>query len=224
MLKIILIIFIFLNNVDGKNDGLLTFKVAARVKECFFEEINNKNKMIKLQYEVIEGGDLDIGISVISPTKHKILHKLSNFDVRRGGQNEPENINLINLEYGIYQICFDNIMASRDYKVIVIDTFNDIKEEKEEEEEGNNNNLAEKSEIQVLSQLAEKLENELEKLEGLQRYTQKRIHRHQYTQDSSNSRIDYLTMIQMGIIVFIVIGQTFYIKNWFKKKQISFRV
>ena len=71
---------------------------------------------IDLQYEVIEGGDLDIGVSVIGPTKQKILHKLSNFDVRRGGQNDPK-IRLLSIDHGTYQICFDNIMASRDLKL-----------------------------------------------------------------------------------------------------------
>eukprot|EP00483_Globobulimina_turgida_P000080 UN00080 len=216
--KKILLLLLLVNITYG---GLLSFKIQPRVQECFYEEIKYQKSAIDLEYEVIEGGDLDIGISIVDSRKQTILHKVSNFDVRRGGKSDPEQVHLVNLRHGIYEICFDNIMVSRDYKVLVIYT-TDHREEKFDDQQGEK--LAEKSELEKLESLAVNLQGELNKLERLQRYTQRRLHRHLWTQESTASRRSWFTMLQMIIVVIVAIGQTVYIKAWFQKRETSFRV
>mmetsp|Transcript_9153 Transcript_9153/g.8226 ORF Transcript_9153/g.8226 Transcript_9153/m.8226 type:complete len:227 (+) Transcript_9153:43-723(+) len=220
-----LVLVVFIASVYVSSGEILSFKIPPRVKECFYEDINHKMSSINLEYEVIEGGDLDIGVSVIGPNKQKIMHRLANFDVRRGGQNDPEKVELSNIDHGMYQICFDNIMASRDYKVIVL-VNNNYKTNNYHKNNDKNNDekLLQKSEMDNLSQSALKLIEELERLESLQKYTQKRMHRHLWTQESTSTRTDYMTIIQIIIVIITVIGQTVYIKAWFKSKQMSFRV
>eukprot|EP00483_Globobulimina_turgida_P005830 UN05840 len=109
----------------------------------------------------------------------------------------------------------------RDYKVMVIYTTDQSK--------GNiphkaGEKLAEKSELENLESLALELQEELGQLERLQQYTQRRLHRHIWTQESTASRRSWLTMLQMIIVVIVVIAQTLYIKAWFGKRQNSFRV
>merc|ERR1712244_76432 len=144
---------------------------------------NHQKNSINLRYEVIKGGDLDIGIMITNDKKQKLMHKLSNFDVRRGGQNEAEKVNLVHLQDGIYEICFDNIMASRDFKVIVLSLDEPYKQTYTPSE--HREKLAEKSELDNLSESAVKLQRELEKLETLQQYTQTRMNRHLWTQEST---------------------------------------
>lgn len=207
------------------NAEMLSFKIAPRVKECFYENINDDISSINLEFEVIEGGDLDIGLSVIGPNKEKIIHRLINFDVKRGGQNDPEKVELTNIDDGLYEICFDNVIASRDYKVIVLVNNNNDNDKKNNYQDKNNDDkLIEQTEINDLSETTIKLIEELEKLESIQKFTQKRLHRHLWTQDSTSIRTDYMTIIQIFIVIFTVILQTVYIKTWFKSKQIFFHV
>ena len=49
-------------------------------------------------------------------------------------------------------------------------------------DKNDNEKLAEKTQMDHISQVAIKVGEELEKLESLQRYTQRRLHRHLWTQ------------------------------------------
>eukprot|EP00484_Ammonia_sp_Unknown_P026282 CAMPEP_0197047842 /NCGR_PEP_ID=MMETSP1384-20130603/23281_1 /TAXON_ID=29189 /ORGANISM="Ammonia sp." /LENGTH=158 /DNA_ID=CAMNT_0042479857 /DNA_START=99 /DNA_END=571 /DNA_ORIENTATION=+ len=142
-------------NVQHVNSALLQLKIQSRAKECFYEDINQDRKHINLEFEVIEGGELDIGVTVIGPSGMKLLHKLLNFDEQKNGQNEPEKVNLINLSAGKYEICFDNVMASKSSKVVVIrsDDLLDNRKPTEKKTE-----FAQKSELDDLTQTASKIE------------------------------------------------------------------
>merc|ERR1711976_451542 len=99
----------------GESDTDYTIKVHAGKRDCYFEDIK-AGSSFELEYQVIDGGDLDITFQMIDP-KGKILAT----DIRKedGLHTVDEPID------GAYQFCFDNGFSRLTDKVVFFEIFTD---------------------------------------------------------------------------------------------------
>jgi len=99
----------------GESDTDYTIKVHAGKRDCYFEEIKAGSNF-EIEYQVIDGGDLDVTFQMIDP-KGKILAT----DIRKedGLHTVDEPID------GAYQFCFDNGFSRLTDKVVFFEIFTD---------------------------------------------------------------------------------------------------
>jgi len=99
----------------GESDTDYTIKVHAGKRDCYFEDIKSGSSF-ELEYQVIDGGDLDVTFQMIDP-KGKILAT----DIRKedGLHTVDEPID------GAYQFCFDNGFSRLTDKVVFFEIFSD---------------------------------------------------------------------------------------------------
>merc|ERR1712228_836746 len=125
------------------------------------------------------------GYSFESPNAQRIVQKLVTFDDARGrkNRNTTEKITYKNLHPGVYQLCFDNVLATKADKVIILqDDFEWLEEEHERAElrdywRGKTRH-AQKTELDELVDLSKKLIKELAAAERQQDYLKHRMNRH----------------------------------------------
>jgi len=99
----------------GDSDTDYTIKVHAGKRDCYFEDIK-KDQPFEIEFQVIDGGDLDITFQMIDP-KGKILAT----DIRKedGVHTVDEPVE------GAYQFCFDNGFSRMTDKVVFFEIFSD---------------------------------------------------------------------------------------------------
>jgi len=99
----------------GDSDSDYTIKVHAGKRDCYFEDIKAQTPF-EIEFQVIDGGDLDITFQMIDP-KGKILAT----DIRKedGVHTVDEPIE------GAYQFCFDNGFSRMTDKVVFFEIFSD---------------------------------------------------------------------------------------------------
>jgi len=99
----------------GDSDTDYTVKVHAGKRDCYFEEIK-ADQPFEFEYQVIDGGALDITFQMISPTG-KVLAT----DIRKEDGvhtvEEPQT--------GAYQFCFDNGFSRMSDKIVFFEIFMD---------------------------------------------------------------------------------------------------
>ena len=99
----------------GDSDTDYTVKVHAGKRDCYFEEIKI-DQPFELEYQVIDGGDLDITFQMISPTG-KVLAT----DIRK-----EDGVHTVDTPVeGAYQFCFDNGFSRMTDKVVFFEIFTD---------------------------------------------------------------------------------------------------
>jgi len=99
----------------GDSDSDYTIKVHAGKRDCYFEEIK-KDGPFEIEYQVIDGGDLDITFQMIDP-KGKILAT----DIRK-----EDGVHTVDAPIeGAYQFCFDNGFSRMTDKVVFFEIFSD---------------------------------------------------------------------------------------------------
>ena len=162
---------------SAESIGVLTFRVESSERVCFFQEMSSAQSAINLEFEVIEGYNADIGFIITKPNGGKARNSLVSFEPRRGGHSGPLKVNIPDLDKGVHEICFDNAIASTGHKVITMQDETEWLAKQHEEEHGRDR-AAHSSEIGDLTELAKRLNRELEHPMRLQEYIKKRMHRH----------------------------------------------
>lgn len=99
----------------GDSDTDYTIKVHAGKRDCYFEEISI-DQPFEFEYQVIDGGDLDITFQMISPTGKVIATDIRKEDGVHTVETPVE---------GAYQFCFDNGFSRMTDKVVFFEIFTD---------------------------------------------------------------------------------------------------
>lgn len=115
----------------GDSDTDYTVKVHAGKRDCYFEEIKS-DQPFELEYQVIDGGDLDITFQMISPTG-KVLAT----DIRK-----EDGVHTVETPVdGAYQFCFDNGFSRMTDKVVFFEIFTDDNFDYDDYDEDWKNNI-----------------------------------------------------------------------------------
>merc|ERR1712130_711691 len=99
--------------VFDETEADYTVIVGAGRRDCYFQPMN-KGLPWEIEYQVLEGGDLDIDFMVISP-KGQIL-----IDEKRSEEGLHE---ISTTDKGDYQICFNNMFSRMTDKTVFFEIF-----------------------------------------------------------------------------------------------------
>jgi len=97
--------------IGGEYD--LTVEVPAGRFECFFQPVIEKHKTFEIDYQVIDGGDLNINFMLMLGAKVLVQDSLKVDNTHR----------IENPEAGDYQICFDNTFSYQSKKIVFFEIY-----------------------------------------------------------------------------------------------------
>jgi len=87
--------------------------------ECFFQPILRREYVaMEMDYQVVDGGDLDIGMVIRSPSGVNVVN-----DLRKNDGNHRLNFKDPHHGYGDYAFCFDNSFSMQAKKTVFFEFF-----------------------------------------------------------------------------------------------------
>jgi len=89
----------------------LTFELPDKEEACFYEEIPENTQAI-LEFQVVEGGKMDVDCSITDPNQ-KTLYSIK--------RKEYDTYNWLTKIGGEYKICFSNQFSTFTHKVVYFD-------------------------------------------------------------------------------------------------------
>ncbi|KAG2205702.1 hypothetical protein INT47_008059 [Mucor saturninus] len=176
----------------------LNIDVPAHQNECFYEELEEGDKMT-LTFEVGEGGNLDIDVWLSNP-QDAILASSS---------RESKGAFSIKADKeGRYTYCFSNKMSAVTAKSVNFNAH--VMENTDAKGDTVEDPL--KKEIEELAEsiLAVKAEQE---------YIVSREKKHRDTAESTNSRVKWWSVSQLILLVVVCLWQVHYLKHFFEGKS-----
>lgn len=195
----ILSVVIYLATVIRQADSYIT-TLDAHSEECYFEKAIAGTKL-GFTFEVMEGGFLDIDITIFDPDG-KLIH-----------QEQKTTSGKYTIEAnkdGPYKYCFSNKMSTVTPKVLMfsIETARQIQHKLS----GAQDQERVKDMIKDLNNAMTSVKHELEYLS-----VRDRIHRR--INDSTNSRVVVWTWVEFIILLAVSFGQVVYIKRFFEVRR-----
>jgi len=194
----------------------LSIEVAPQSEECFFEELE-QGKSFELDFEVIRGGLLDIELVVTNPRGQVVYQKLSFFNTRDGLGSQNEGMFNFKPEVaGVYRFFFNNKMSRWTPKVVSFGVPGSAAASHKE--------LAKLEHLGPVVESIQAIEGRLEEIQSLQDYLRLRETVHRDTQESTNARAQWLSILESGILIAASAGQLYMIQSWFSNRGIRGRV
>ncbi|XXQ33693.1 GOLD domain-containing protein [Plasmodiophora brassicae] len=184
----------------------LTLQVEPKAEECFYEEFEQGAKL-EMDYEVIRGGLLDIRL-VISGPSTPLYDKVSFFNREDDAANEKlGHIVLDVVQPGVHSICFNNVMSRWTAKVVSFAV-----------KSSSPKDTIENAKLEHLGPVVDsviKVSEELDAIERIQHHLRIREQLHRDTQESTNSRVQWLAISKAIILISLSSLQLFFIRSWF---------
>lgn len=173
----------------------------AHSEECFFEKAIASTKL-GFTFEVIEGGFLDIDMSIYDPDGN-MIHQESK--ASSGKYTIEAN------KDGPYKYCFSNKMSTVTPKVVMftIETARQVQHKLS----GAQNQEKLDAMIKDLTESVTSVKHDLEYLS-----VRDRIHRQ--INDSTNSRVIVWTWVEFLILACVSLGQVVYLKRFFEVRRV----
>ncbi|XP_064385016.1 transmembrane emp24 domain-containing protein 1-like [Halichondria panicea] len=199
-------------SLSAARDFTFTLKLGAGRSECFYDYIH-EGAFLEIEYQVIEGGDLDINFMVTDPNKKSMVMEPHSMDGLHG----------IDIKItGEYEICLDNSFSRMTDKLVFFDVII-------EDDSGETEPPEEKIPYQLTKEgvyMDMKTKDLMEKLDGIgkklskvvqtQNYFQARESRHRHTSDSNHTRVQWWSLLECSFMVSIGVLQVFLIRSLFK--------
>uniref|UniRef100_A0A0N5A328 GOLD domain-containing protein n=1 Tax=Parastrongyloides trichosuri TaxID=131310 RepID=A0A0N5A328_PARTI len=198
----------------------LTVEVPPGKFQCFFQSIDNpKHKFIEIDYQVIDGGDLNINFMTVIGAEI-LIQEVS----KREGNHKIQIKSL-----GEYQLCFDNTFSYQSRKVVFFELFlldenGDMSEE--ELSRMNQNDPIMKKQIEQLGMHVEqfrssfeKIKQALNKVEYHQALLRAYESRDRAIMGANLNRVNLWSTINTVVIAFVGCLQVFMIKSLFNENS-----
>ncbi|XP_050410010.1 transmembrane emp24 domain-containing protein 5 [Patella vulgata] len=191
----------------------LTIDVGAGIEECLYQNVK-KPTNLEIEYQVIDGGDLDVDFSIITPTGQKIVHDL----------RKTENVHKVGVKIpGAYRFCIDNTFSRFTNKVV----FFEILTDDDDDEEDDNDWQLEKDEVEEyidmtiddLKKLVSTVKTNLEKSSQLQNILRVYEARDRNIQENNFHRVNFMSGVQLFIMISVGLTQVLMIRNLFTEQH-----
>ncbi|RDD41099.1 Transmembrane emp24 domain-containing protein [Trichoplax sp. H2] len=199
---LVAILLLFVSNCHG-----YMVRIDADSEECFTEKVSGGSKM-ELTFEVSEGGFLDIDIKVTAPDGSDIYH----------GERESSGKYVFAAPVdGVYTYCFGNKMSTLTPKTVVfsleVEARKDPAAVKDDEKDKDANHSQ-------LDSMLTQLSVSLSSVKHEQEYMQIRERIHREINDNTNSRVVWWSFFESLILVFMTLGQVYYLKRFFEVRRV----
>ena len=176
--------------------------IPANDEACFEELVDDNVPGLKGFFEVIEGGQLDIDVSVTKDDR--IVHTLQyakqgDLDIMKGP--------------GRYRVCFGNTMSSVTSKHVGFSLHGSLGELIEDED------IAKKDDVRPINIQVHTLADKIQRLQEIEHYLTERLQRHMQTAESTSARVIVSTGIEAAVLVFVNLGQIWYLRRYFERRR-----
>lgn len=174
---------------------LITIEPAQ--EECFHENLKQGTK-IKFTFEVLDGGSLDIDLTIRDPNNH-VIHTET-------GQSSGRYTIEAN-QGGPHTYCFGNKMSSFGMKIVMFNVeLTDVKKESDHEQDKLQNMVTE------LNSLVTGVKHEMDFLAARDRL-------HRRISELINSRVSMWSLFEVLLTLIVAVGQTYYLKRFFEVRR-----
>lgn len=193
------IVFLFVITVQKAEAYITT--LDAHSEECFFEKAIASTKL-GFTFEVIEGGFLDIDVSIFDPDGNMIHQEPK---ASSGKYTIEANRD------GPYKYCFSNKMSTVTPKVVMfsIETARQVQHK-----------LSGAQDQEKLNDMIKELTNSMTSVKHELEYLSVRDRIHRQVNDSTNSRVIVWTWVEFLILFGVSVGQVFYLKRFFEVRRV----
>ncbi|KAF1553919.1 Transmembrane emp24 domain-containing protein 5, partial [Eudyptula albosignata] len=195
-------------------DSDFTFTLPAGRKECFYQPMR-KEASLELEYQVLDGAGLDVDFHLLSPKGETLV-----FDERKS-----DGVHTVEAEDGDYMFCFDNTFSTISEKVIFFELILDnMGEDGQDQEDW-------KKYVTGTDLLDMKLEDILESINNVKARLSKSVQiqtllrafeaRDRNIQESNFDRVNFWSMVNLGVMVVVSAVQVYMLKSLFEDKRKS---
>lgn len=195
------IVGLTLVNASSANYAPFSINLPAFSKECLYYDIVRDEDSLVVGYQVLTGGNFEIDFTINGPDGNEIVNEK---------QKKYSDFVLKSFGLGKYTFCFANTYGTALKKVEVTlelekSSF-DIKDDDNMEEAVANHAVAE-------------IDRNLNKITKIMNYLRAREFRNMSTVNSTESRLKWLSILVMIIMVGISVLQALIIQLFFKARQ-----
>eukprot|EP01111_Echinosteliopsis_oligospora_P011390 TRINITY_DN3753_c0_g3_i1.p1 TRINITY_DN3753_c0_g3~~TRINITY_DN3753_c0_g3_i1.p1 ORF type:complete len:211 (-),score=56.67 TRINITY_DN3753_c0_g3_i1:137-769(-) len=183
----------------------LTLQVEPKTEECYFQQME-AGQSAAISYSVTRGGLLDIDVRIYD-TRGNTIYQGLHYDTKMKGRQQ-----LTAHENGVYKICFNNEMSRFTAKVV---SFSVVVEQQQQKKE----DVAKATDLTPMENSVVKVERTLQNIIAEQRRMRIREQVNRDTSESTNGRVQWWSIAETGLIVFMGVGQVFYLRRWFNVKS-----
>lgn len=173
----------------------------AHSEECFFEKAIAGTKL-GFVFEVIEGGFLDIDMSIYDPDGNMIHQEPKSTSGKYTIEANKD---------GHYKYCFSNKMSTVTPKVVMfsIETARQVQ-----------NKLTGAQDQDKLDEMIKDLTSSMTAAKHELDYLSVRDKIHRQINDSTNSRVNLWTWVEFFVLLFVSLGQVVYLKRFFEVRRV----
>lgn len=173
----------------------------AHSEECFFEKAIASTKL-GFTFEVIEGGFLDIDVTIFDPNGN-LIHQ----EPKASSGKYTIEAN----KDGPYKYCFSNKMSTVTPKVVMftIETARQVQHK-----------LSGAQDQEKLYEMIKDLTNSMTSVKHELEYLSVRDRIHRRINDSTNSRVVVWTWVESLVLLGVSLGQVVYLKRFFEVRRI----
>ncbi|CAB3398026.1 unnamed protein product [Caenorhabditis bovis] len=186
----------------------LRFYVGPKEKKCLKEEIH-KNVVVSGEYEYSEGIQYTASIHV-TDTRGHTLYKRENFSDLKGKFAFTAD------EYDIFEICFENHPPAGypgEKREVSLSLKHGV-------EAKNYEDIAKAEKLKPLEVELRRLEDLADSITKDFSFMRKREEEMRNTNESTNSRVLYLSIFSMLCLLGLAIWQVLFLRNYFKSKKL----
>ncbi|CAH1785565.1 unnamed protein product [Owenia fusiformis] len=188
-----------------------TVVVKAAGRECFYQHVN-EGVNIELEYQVVEGGDLDINFVLSSPSGKVILTEIRRTD----GIHRHEST-----ETGEYTLCLDNTFSRFSQKLVFFELITDEESEDELQSWDELTGAEELMEVklEVFKEKMDILKKNLQKTEQLQNIFKIYEAQDRSIMEDNFMRVNTWSGINLAVMITVGVIQVLMIRNLFEDKS-----
>ncbi|KAG0029762.1 hypothetical protein BGZ82_007735 [Podila clonocystis] len=190
----------------------LTYNVAAHERACFYTWVDAPKKKLAFYFAVQSGGSFDIDVEATGPN-NKVLLQLEK--ERQGDYVFTAN------EEGEYSFCFSNDMSTFAEKVVDFEI--SVENEKRPSQmEQSEKGTGPQAHANAMDESLYRLQDELSRIDRMQKYFKTRENRNFSTVISTESRIFWFSLTESALIVIMSALQVFVVRNFFSGAKRSY--
>ncbi|XP_078665087.1 transmembrane emp24 domain-containing protein 5-like [Branchiostoma floridae x Branchiostoma belcheri] len=208
----LLLLFVFLlPGVVSSTDYDYTFTLPPGQRECFYQEVK-KETNFEVEYQVIDGGDLDVTFVLRSPKGVPLVTEL----------RKSEGIHSIDAkEDGDYMFCFDNTFSRISEKMIFFDVLLDADTDNEDDDWMDFVSPEEELDIKLedMKDSMDRVKEHLSKSRQIQNVLRVFESKDRSTQEHNFERVNFWSVIQLIIMVVTALLQVYTVRHLFDDKK-----
>ncbi|KAL3841382.1 hypothetical protein ACJMK2_019536 [Sinanodonta woodiana] len=192
----------------------LTVDVGAGRQECFYQPFKSETEL-EVEYQVIDGGDLDISFYVQAPDGTVLVAE----------NKKSENVHRIQVKLlGDYKICLDNTFSHFSSKLVFLELLTDEDEDDEEDDDGEWAGAKEElgdlvdMKVEDFQKIINNMKANLDKTMQLQNALKMFEARDRNIQEGNFEYVNWFSGIQVFVMISVALVQVILIRQLFNDK------